>query len=254
MQEDAVSVAARVRARAEDLVRRLPPARRQRWLLARKELLALARDGRQRTVLDAGCGDGLLTLDLADRLPRWRFVGVDLSETAVRSAERERRRRSVTNAQFIRADITRPALREPVDVALAMECLAEIPDDRAALRQLRAALHADGVLVAHVPTADWRPLLPNSPPTWRDEVRHGYSQQQLADLLSASGFRCRSLRLTQRNVVTLVQELRDRRRHARVRWLLPLAPWAAAAAALDTAGLTWGEPRGIFFTADLPDR
>ena len=237
-----------LRSQADDLLRRLPPARRQRWALARSQLRSLARDGRPHRVLDAGCGDGQLTLDLARRHRHWSFVGVDLSSTALTDAEHARRRLRVRNAAFAQADLTRLAVLDRVDVVLAMECLVEIQDDRAVVGRLAAALRPDGVLIAHVPAHDWRPVLPGSETTWRHEVRHGYDAASLRSRLAEAGLQVTSLRPTQRTVVTVAQEVRDRWKHA-PRRLLPLAPVMAAAAWSDTAGATWGPARGWFVCA-----
>jgi hypothetical protein len=129
-----------------------------------------------------------------------------------------------------------------------MECLVEIPDDRAALAQLAQALRPQGLLLAHVPATGWRPVLPGAETTWRHEVRHGYDLVSLRMLLAEGGLRMRVLRPTQRDLVTVAQEVRDRWKR-KPRRLVPLAPLMAAAARLDTAGVTWGPARGWFLTA-----
>ncbi|MGB8403630.1 MAG: class I SAM-dependent methyltransferase [Mycobacterium sp.] len=55
-------------------------------------------------VLDAGCGEAALSLDLAGR--GYRTVGIDLSPTAIDLASRQARSRGLTTAQFAVADIT----------------------------------------------------------------------------------------------------------------------------------------------------
>lgn len=243
----------RLRGIARDVLRRLPPARRQRWALATEVLLELAADGRPRTVLDAGCGDGLFTLDLARALPMWSFVGLDLAEEHIVSAERERRAQKVTNACFARVDLTRLAVRRPVDVVLALECLVEIPDDRAALCALAGALRPDGTLIAHLPVWDWSPVLPGSPATWRHEARHGYDRDGLPVLLHEAGLKLRGVTPSQRGTVTVAQELRDRWKGASPVLRLLTAPFMAAAAQLDTRGVTWGPARGLLLTAKPVD-
>ncbi len=52
----------------------------------RRVLARLALRGEE-TVLDAGCGTGRLTFELAQRLPRGRLLAVDLSENMLRKAE-----------------------------------------------------------------------------------------------------------------------------------------------------------------------
>jgi SAM-dependent methyltransferase len=55
-------------------------------------------------VLDVGCGEAAISLDLAER--GYRTVGLDLSETAIELARAEAARRGLTNAVFDVADIS----------------------------------------------------------------------------------------------------------------------------------------------------
>jgi SAM-dependent methyltransferase len=231
----------------------LPPARRQRWALATRALLPLVADGRPRTVLDAGCGSGLFTLDLARLLPTWSFVGLDLAEDQLVRAEQARRTQGVLNASFARVDLTRLSVRRPFDVVLAMECLVEIPDDRAALGALAGALRQDGTFLAHLPVHDWTPVLPGSAATWRHEARHGYDPVKLPSLLREAGLELRTVIPSQRGTVTVAQELRDRWKQSSPALRLLTAPVMTASARLDTAGVTWGPARGLLLTASPVD-
>jgi hypothetical protein len=134
-------------------------------------------------------------------------------------------------------------------VVLALECLSEIPDDGAALAALAAALRPGGLLVAHVPLADWQPVLRGSAGRWRHEVRHGYDLDDLARRMGDVGLDVQEVRLTQRDMVTAAQELRDRWKSAPAAVRAALFPVMAAAAILDTAGVTWGPPRGALLAA-----
>ena len=73
------------------------------------------------------------------------------------------------------------------DVVMALECLSEIPDDRAALGSMSAALAPEGLFVVQVPDAEWKPVLKGSPTTWREEVRHGYRPAALEAALAEAG-------------------------------------------------------------------
>ncbi|MGW5381546.1 class I SAM-dependent methyltransferase [Nocardia sp. NPDC003963] len=69
------------------------------------ELAALIEQGRfQGEVLDAGCGEGAISLYLAER--GFTTVGLDLAPTAIESARAEAQRRGLRNATFEVADIT----------------------------------------------------------------------------------------------------------------------------------------------------
>ena len=239
---------ASLRGRLGRRLRRMPPARRQRWALA-WAALAAEDAGRPLRVLDAGCEDALFTVDVARRRPGWRIVGLDLSEDAVAMGLEEQRRAGVTNLLLACADATRPLTAVPVDVVVALECLAEIPDDRAAAARFAEALRPGGLLVAHVPVADWRPALARSARTWRREVRHGYTPEGLTELLTSSGFTDVRLSPTMRSTVMVAQEVRDHVKHSPGAVRAALYPAMVAAARLDAAGATWGPSRGLFVTA-----
>jgi SAM-dependent methyltransferase len=69
------------------------------------ELAALIEAGMFRSdVLDAGCGFAELSLELAAR--GYTVVGIDLTPTAVAAATKAAAERGLSNASFIRADIT----------------------------------------------------------------------------------------------------------------------------------------------------
>jgi SAM-dependent methyltransferase len=69
------------------------------------ELAALIKQGKfHGEVLDVGCGEAAISLDLAER--GYTTVGLDLSPTAIDLARREAQRRGLTNASFEVADIS----------------------------------------------------------------------------------------------------------------------------------------------------
>ncbi|MGO8850909.1 class I SAM-dependent methyltransferase [Mycobacterium sp.] len=69
------------------------------------ELAALMEQGKFRgDVLDAGCGEGAISLALAQR--GYTTVGLDASPTAIELARREAERRGLSNAGFEVADIS----------------------------------------------------------------------------------------------------------------------------------------------------
>src|SRR6476620_7792980 len=69
------------------------------------ELAALIAQGKfHGNVLDVGCGEAALSLDLAER--GYTTVGLDLSPTAIELARAESAKRGLTNATFEVADIS----------------------------------------------------------------------------------------------------------------------------------------------------
>jgi SAM-dependent methyltransferase len=239
---------ATVRAYLEEGLALMAPARRLRLSLADRALTSYA-EGRPLRLLDAGCGDGLLSLALARRHPDWTLIGVDLREDMLAGARARAEGRGLANVSFEAADLLRPLPVGGFDAVIALECLSEIPDDEAALRTLGRALRPGGLLAAQVPDRDWRPVLPGSPTAWREQVRQGYGRDELGDLLRRSGFERVETRGTYRSLSTAAQEIRDRIKGSTLWLRVPAFPLLAASVWLEHHGITWGRPNAIFALA-----
>jgi trans-aconitate methyltransferase len=228
----------------EERIALAAPARRLRLELV-DEVISRFAGERAIRVLDAGCGDGLLSLAISERHPNWEVLGVDLRVELLNGARERASARGITNVRFRAVDITRDLGDADFDIVLAIECLSEIPDDERALETLSAALVPGGLLVVHVPDCTWRAVLPGSRSTWRDQVRQGYGEQQLRDLLQAVKLEEIEIRPTYRAAAAIAQEIRDRFKTSRLAVRASLFPVLAGAAWLDRQGLTAGAPKAF---------
>ena len=113
----------------------------QKWL-ADESLAALELAGTER-VLDLGCGDGKITAEIAERLPRGSVVGVDPSTDMIDFA-RAHFVAEHPNLSFEVGDATRLAFRDAFDVVVSFNALHWVADQAAALRGIREALRSDG--------------------------------------------------------------------------------------------------------------
>jgi len=96
------------------------------------------------TVLDAGCGSGRVTAELAKRLPGGRIIAVDGSEAMIAKA----RERLGDGASYMVADLSELELDEPVDLVFSTATFHWILDHERLFRHLRAALRPGGRVVA----------------------------------------------------------------------------------------------------------
>ncbi len=105
-------------------------APQQRWAAEQLDRLQLAGD---EVVLDAGCGSGKITLELARRVPHGTVYAVDAAPSMVSHTQQALGDRATTLCQ----DLVDLALPEPVDVVFSNATFHWIPDHDA----LFAAFH-----------------------------------------------------------------------------------------------------------------
>jgi SAM-dependent methyltransferase len=135
--------------------------------------LALAPEAR---ILDAGCGSGRNMVELA----RYGSVtGIELSEVAV-AAARERGVGEVVAGSLSEL----PFADDSFDMAVCLDVIEHLDDDRGALRELRRVIAPGGVLLVTVPAYQW---------LWssHDEVnqhRRRYRRSTLLEAAAAAGW------------------------------------------------------------------
>jgi 2-polyprenyl-3-methyl-5-hydroxy-6-metoxy-1,4-benzoquinol methylase len=141
------------------------------------------------SVLDVGCGEGVLTVGWAERLGDGRVVGIDLDDPKLR-AEWDRRERP--NLEFRAEEATRLSFADDeFDLAAAIEVLEHVPDPEATLAEM--ARVARGHLLVSVPREPlWRGLNMARGAYWRSlgntpgHVNH-WSKRGFVSLLSRYG-------------------------------------------------------------------
>jgi SAM-dependent methyltransferase len=126
--------------------------RRVRWLLDALDL------GPGLSLLDLGCGPGVLLRALAASAPGVRAAGLDAGWERILQA-----RAAQTPSPLVRGDALRLPFRDATfDRVLAAEVLEHLPDDGTALRELCRVLRPGGLLAISVPHEDypflWDPI------------------------------------------------------------------------------------------------
>lgn len=111
------------------------------WALEQLERLELAGD---EAVLDAGCGSGRVTAELAKRVPRGRVYGVDIAPSMVEHA----RLALGAKATILCQDLIELELPETVDVAFSNATFHWIHDHEALFAALHRGMKPGGRLLA----------------------------------------------------------------------------------------------------------
>ncbi len=141
------------------------------------------------SVLDVGCGEGVLTAQWADRLGGGRIVGIDLEDPKLRGEWATRERPNLEYRAFVGGDL--PFGDGEFDLAAAIEVLEHVPDPARTLAEM--ARVASRHLLISVPREPlWRMLnvargaylreLGNTP----GHVNH-WSKRSFIELLSRHG-------------------------------------------------------------------
>ncbi|MEW6363642.1 MAG: class I SAM-dependent methyltransferase [Acidobacteriota bacterium] len=92
--------------------------------------------------IDAGCGSGSTTIEIAGRYPAIQFVGIDLSDGIMRWAGEASTR---ANVQLVRGDLLAPPLaRNAFDFAFSFGVLHHTPDPESTFRRLLDRLRPGG--------------------------------------------------------------------------------------------------------------
>ncbi len=105
---------------------------------AAESLALIELDGGER-ILDIGCGDGYVTAQIAERLPRGSIVGVDPSPRMIEAA-----RRRITSASFQAGDVTRLTFDAEFDVVTSFNALHWVRAQDLAYRRIAGALTPGG--------------------------------------------------------------------------------------------------------------
>jgi trans-aconitate methyltransferase len=103
----------------------------------------------QTALLDVGCGDGRVTLDIAARYPDVRIHGIDVSGEMVEAARRAAQGEGRPDVTFARADVLEYAPDNPFDVVFSNSAMHWVQPAEAGYGALFRLLAPGGVLAVH---------------------------------------------------------------------------------------------------------
>jgi SAM-dependent methyltransferase len=102
--------------------------------------------GNNQSILDAGCGTGLITNLFALRHPDCVFTGIDFSDS-LDWANDFAQSNSIENTQFIKQDLTKIKFDQRFDLVICQGVLHHIPDYKNVLELLKQAVRPSGKLI-----------------------------------------------------------------------------------------------------------
>jgi len=95
-------------------------------------------------VLDIGCGDGRITAAIADRVPRGKVLGIDLSGDMVEFASSKYSQHDYQNLSFQQKDASQLTYQDEFDVVVSFACLHWVKDHIPVLEGIRRSLRTPG--------------------------------------------------------------------------------------------------------------
>ncbi len=133
-------------------------------------------------ILDAGCGTGVLSFDLAQKFPEARIVSIDLDSKLIQRTKIVIAKRKIKNVNFDFKDILHLDKTELFNLIMFIDLLEHIEDDVKAIRNMSNSMKKGGILILHVPQKFQRH--PVRSMEWKGHhVREGYTIQEIVKLL-----------------------------------------------------------------------
>jgi SAM-dependent methyltransferase len=146
--------------------------------------------GTYNRILDAGCGNGVFSFELAKLHPASEVLGIDSEPDLVARANTIADRAGLANCRVEKGDVTRLDFESEFDLIVSVDNLEHVEDDVTAMRELFQALRPGGRLVVHVPGYERRWLLFGRRVNFDvpGHVRPGYTAEQIVERLQRAGF------------------------------------------------------------------
>ena len=173
------------------------------WQVRVPPLLAMVDWRGVKSVLDVGCGRGLVASYLASK--QLFVVGVDFNSSSLTEANHRSQALGRRRVSWLAASGTSLPLRsDSFDVVVCMDVLDDIPDDRGALRELVRVLKPGGVCLITEILKDRRF---HFHPIYFPEDVHEYSEEALLEIVNASGLQVVERFYFYRSFSTLAREI-----------------------------------------------
>ncbi|HJP34721.1 MAG TPA: class I SAM-dependent methyltransferase, partial [Gammaproteobacteria bacterium] len=100
--------------------------------------------GTPEKVLDAGCGRGVFSYQLAKRFPKAEIVAVDIDSSQLERNAAIAAKAKLENVSFVENDISRLTFEDEFDLVLSVDNLEHLEDDLQGLMSIYSALKQNG--------------------------------------------------------------------------------------------------------------
>lgn len=142
-------------------------------------------------ILDAGCGEGIFTFDIARRFSSSQVTGIDIDNELLKRNRLIADKIDLSNCEFKCQDILSMNMDPDFDLLISIDNLEHIDDDERALSNFYDVLKNGGELVIHVPGYYRRWVFFK----WKENFeveghcRPGYTKEQIEKKIESAGFK-----------------------------------------------------------------
>lgn len=140
-------------------------------------------------ILDAGSGFGQHAYYLAGMSPNWSVLAIDIDTRNTCQNNRLFACKHRSNLLFKTADLTHFCQPDSFDLILAIDVLEYIYDDQKVLNNFYTSLRKEGMLLVYVPSLEAAKEGKDGKAFCEEQVRVGYSKEELCSRLQLAGFR-----------------------------------------------------------------
>jgi len=166
------------------------------WHVKRELRRILGKEKRPVQIYDAGCGFGQYSYFCATHFPSSTIYAVDVKEEQIDDCTRFFQRAGLTNASFAIEDLTQVQHDNRFDLAISVDVMEHIPDDRGVFRNLYRSLRSGGTSLVNTPSdlggSDAHG--PDDESFIGEHARNGYGVDEIKTKLTSVGFRIDSVK------------------------------------------------------------
>lgn len=161
------------------------------WHLKRELMIWNRTHKDHQCVLDSGSGLGQYSYMLSGVNKNWSVKGIDINEQLIAHCNQVFRKLRRENVLFKTADLTKSVANEGYDLAIAMDIAEFVEQDDEMFAHLYEALRYNGALFLYTHLIDAKN--PNRKRSRfklvEEQVRNGYSADEIKDKLKNAGFK-----------------------------------------------------------------
>lgn len=165
----------------------------------RAELKRLARELSSWSVFDAGSGYGQYTYLMGRLLPDAHILAVDVKPEQIDDCRWFTEKVGQKNAEFQEGDLTEFRKEDSFDLALSVDVMEHVLEDRKVYDNVFASLRAGGRFIVATPSAVTETVNPPEGEAFSvvgEHVREGYTEREFREKITTAGFKVDKLKYT----------------------------------------------------------